>query len=83
MKSANSLVSYNFLFSCTKQEVTNPFQDGIAGNPVGDLQEFCMSRRLPLPSYKLSADEGLPHERLFTIDCIVGKNKAGGACYEL
>ncbi|CAG0925436.1 unnamed protein product, partial [Notodromas monacha] len=53
-----------------------PYEDGIPGNPVGWLQEFCMANRLPPPIYKLAKEDGLPHERLFTIDCVIGKNRA-------
>lgn len=49
------------------------YDDGIPGNPVGGLQEFCMSRRWPPPSYDVVEEEGLPHERMFTMACIVKK----------
>ena len=52
-------------------EVLSPYDDGIQGNPVGLLQELCMSRRWPPPTYDLSHEEGLPHERSFTIKCII------------
>lgn len=32
-----------------------------------------MSRRWPPPMYGLNGEEGLPHERLFTITCTVHK----------
>ena len=54
-------------------EIHSPYDDGIQGNPVGSLQEVCMSRRWPPPTYDLSHEEGLPHERSFTIHCIIGK----------
>jgi dsRNA-specific ribonuclease len=37
-----------------------------------------MTGRLPPPIYELSAEDGLPHERLFTIECIIGKQKGCG-----
>lgn len=43
------------------------------GNPIGWLQEMCMSRRWPPPSYDMEHEEGLPHERQFTIACHVLK----------
>lgn len=43
------------------------------GNPIGWLQEMCMSRRWPPPSYDMEHEEGLPHERQFTIACQVLK----------
>eukprot|EP00092_Neocalanus_flemingeri_P038031 GFUD01041400.1.p1 GENE.GFUD01041400.1~~GFUD01041400.1.p1 ORF type:complete len:356 (-),score=137.13 GFUD01041400.1:30-1097(-) len=52
-------------------EILSPYDDGIQGNPVGVLQELCMTRRWPPPTYDLSHEEGLPHERSFTIHCII------------
>jgi len=61
-------------------EILSPYDDGIQGNPVGLLQELCMSRRWPPPTYELSHEEGLPHERSFTIHCIIeGKHTETGA----
>jgi RISC-loading complex subunit TARBP2 len=48
------------------------------GNPIGVLQEFCMSRHWPPPSYEVEIEVGLPHERLFTIACIVLKYREDG-----
>ncbi len=55
-------------------ELMSPHDDGINGNPVGDLQEMCMNRRLPPPSYEVSLEKGAPHERCFVILCNVGGN---------
>ncbi|KMY90090.1 interferon-inducible double-stranded RNA-dependent protein kinase activator A homolog isoform X2 [Drosophila simulans] len=41
------------------------------GNPIGWLQEMCMQRRWPPPSYETETEVGLPHERLFTIACSI------------
>lgn len=61
-------------------KILSPYDDGIQGNPVGTLQELCMSRRWPPPVYELSHEEGLPHERMFTIHCIIeGKYTETGA----
>ena len=49
-----------------------PYDDGIPGNPVGRLQELCMSRRWPPPTYEVVNEEGQPHERTFTIACCIG-----------
>lgn len=43
------------------------------GNPIGLLQEMCMSRRWPPPTYETELEVGLPHERQFTISCSVLK----------
>ena len=52
----------------------SPHNDGINGNPVGDLQEMCMKRRLPLPVYEVGLEKGAPHERCFIIVCAVDGN---------
>jgi len=51
--------------------ITSPYDDGIPGNPVGNLQELCISHRWAPPSYLLNGENGLPHEREFVITCIV------------
>nr|5NPA_A Chain A, Loquacious [Drosophila melanogaster] len=38
---------------------------------IGWLQEMCMQRRWPPPSYETETEVGLPHERLFTIACSI------------
>ncbi|XP_022189837.2 RISC-loading complex subunit tarbp2 isoform X3 [Nilaparvata lugens] len=53
-------------------------QQKMMGNPIGLLQELCMSRRWPPPSYETEHEEGLPHERQFTICCLVYKYKEIG-----
>ena len=55
-------------------ELMSPHDDGINGNPVGDLQEMCMNRRLPPPGYEVGLEKGAPHERCFVIVCTVGGN---------
>ena len=61
-------------------KILSPYDDGIQGNPVGTLQEMCMSRRWPPPVYELNHEEGLPHERMFTIHCVIeGKYTETGA----
>lgn len=52
--------------------------DKINGNPIGWLQELCMARRWPPPQYETELEVGLPHERQFTIACIVAKYRETG-----
>lgn len=52
--------------------------DKSIGNPIGWLQEMCMSRRWPPPLYEMENEEGLPHERQFTIACEVFKHREIG-----
>lgn len=59
-------------------QVVSPYDDKVMGNPIGWLQEMCMSRRWPPPSYEMEHEEGLPHERQFTIACQVLKFREVG-----
>lgn len=59
------------------QEEIRP-DDKAIGNPIGWLQEMCMSRRWPPPLYEMENEEGLPHERQFTIACEVFKHRELG-----
>lgn len=47
------------------------YTEKVMGNPIGWLQEMCMSRRWPPPTYETEMEVGLPHERLFTIACTI------------
>lgn len=60
------------------EQLVSPYDDGIAGNPVGQLQELCMERRWPPPIYDMISEEGVPHERFFSMVCKVGKVTQGG-----
>lgn len=42
------------------------------------LQEMCLSRHWAYPSYEMVNEERLPHERLFTIACVVLKYRETG-----
>lgn len=56
----------------------NGFDENVMGNPIGLLQEMCMARRWPPPTYETELEVGLPHERQFTISCTVLKNHEVG-----
>ncbi|XP_049694403.1 interferon-inducible double-stranded RNA-dependent protein kinase activator A homolog isoform X5 [Helicoverpa armigera] len=62
--------------------VVSSFEDKLMGNPVGWLQELCMSRFWPPPSYHAENDDNvnrrLPHERQFTIVCTLLKRREVG-----
>lgn len=58
--------------------MVSPYDDKVMGNPIGWLQEMCMSRRWPPPFYEMEHEEGLPHERQFTIACQVLKFREVG-----
>ncbi|KAE8750709.1 loquacious isoform C [Frankliniella occidentalis] len=60
-------------------QIVSPYDDKIPGNPIGTLQELCMSRRWPPPSYEMESEEGLPHERQFTIACAIFNHKEIGS----
>ncbi|KAF7992819.1 hypothetical protein HCN44_005163 [Aphidius gifuensis] len=50
----------------------------IINNPIGSLQEMCMSRHWPPPKYTMEGESGLPHERQFKIVCMMLKYKQVG-----
>uniref|UniRef100_A0A182MT42 DRBM domain-containing protein n=1 Tax=Anopheles culicifacies TaxID=139723 RepID=A0A182MT42_9DIPT len=55
----------------TAEEKPDVNEEEPTGNPIGWLQEMCMSRRWAPPMYKTETEKGLPHERQFTIACVV------------
>ncbi len=61
-----------------KADIMSPYDDGIEGNPVGELQELCMNRRTQPPVYEVQLEEGQPHERKFAIVCSVAKQSEAG-----
>ncbi|XP_055548283.1 RISC-loading complex subunit tarbp2-like isoform X2 [Wyeomyia smithii] len=61
-----------------KTEQIGDGEDEPTGNPIGWLQEMCMARRWPPPTYETEMEVGLPHERQFTIACAVLTNRELG-----
>jgi RISC-loading complex subunit TARBP2 len=47
-------------------------------NPIGSLQELCMSYHWPPPKYSMQDEEGLPHERQYTIMCSILNHRQFG-----
>ena len=43
-------------------------------------KEICMNRRMQPPVYEVSLEEGLPHERNFVINCLVGTKFRESGC---
>ncbi|XP_025989734.1 RISC-loading complex subunit tarbp2 isoform X4 [Solenopsis invicta] len=60
------------------QELQSYGEEKIVNNPIGALQEMCMSRHWPPPKYTMEGEEGLPHERQFTIVCSILKYREVG-----
>ncbi|XP_076244295.1 protein Loquacious-like isoform X1 [Calliopsis andreniformis] len=60
------------------QELPGYGEEKIIANPIGALQEMCMSRHWPPPKYTMENEEGLPHERQFTIVCSILKYREVG-----
>lgn len=54
------------------------FGDNDERNPIGMLQELCTSLHLPPPVYITECEDGLPHQRLFTVSCNVSEYKQTG-----
>jgi len=61
-------------------DLVSPYDDGISGNPVGELQEVCMNGGVRPPVYEVSLEEGAPHERNFVINCLVGSKFRENGC---
>ncbi|CAL4103216.1 unnamed protein product, partial [Meganyctiphanes norvegica] len=59
-------------------EIKPPNDDGISGNPVGSVLELCSEHNWPSPTYELTIEEGLPHDRTFSIACTVGTTRIIG-----
>lgn len=57
---------------------TMNFGDNDERNPIGMLQELCTSLHLPPPVYITECEDGLPHQRLFTVSCNVSEYKQYG-----
>ncbi|XP_011309119.1 probable RISC-loading complex subunit BRAFLDRAFT_242885 [Fopius arisanus] len=53
-------------------------EEKVINNPIGSLQEMCMSRHWSLPKYTMEGEAGLPHERQFTIVCSMLKYRQVG-----
>nr|XP_012134513.1 PREDICTED: probable RISC-loading complex subunit BRAFLDRAFT_242885 isoform X4 [Megachile rotundata] len=60
------------------QELSGYGEETLITNPIGALQEMCMSRHWPPPKYTMENEEGLPHERQFTIVCSILKYREVG-----
>ncbi|KOC60179.1 Interferon-inducible double stranded RNA-dependent protein kinase activator A [Habropoda laboriosa] len=60
------------------QELPGYGEEKIITNPIGALQEMCMTRHWPPPKYTMENEEGLPHERQFTIVCSILKYREVG-----
>ncbi|XP_076167412.1 protein Loquacious-like isoform X5 [Ptiloglossa arizonensis] len=60
------------------QELPGFGEEKIITNPIGAVQEMCMSRHWPPPKYTMENEEGLPHERQFTVVCSVLKYREVG-----
>lgn len=69
--SQNNLI-LNAPNASTEEAIANG-DDNATGNPIGLLQELCMSKHWPPPTYITQLEMGLPHERQFTISCAVVK----------
>ncbi|XP_011500654.1 PREDICTED: interferon-inducible double-stranded RNA-dependent protein kinase activator A homolog [Ceratosolen solmsi marchali] len=53
-------------------------EEKVVSNPIGSLQELCMSYHWPPPKYSMEDEEGLPHERQYTIVCSILKHRQFG-----
>jgi ribonuclease III len=66
-------------FDAARQIVNGLFGDIIVGTDIGnwakdaktELQEWLQARRLPVPSYRISATRGQAHAQTFEVECAV------------
>ncbi|XP_076752633.1 protein Loquacious-like isoform X1 [Xylocopa sonorina] len=77
-ESPDSPLPNNISDSENLQELPGYGEEKIITNPIGALQEMCMSRHWPPPKYTIENEEGLPHERQFTIVCSILKYREVG-----
>ncbi|CAL7940597.1 unnamed protein product [Xylocopa violacea] len=77
-ESPDSPLPNNIPDSENLQELPGYGEEKIITNPIGALQEMCMSRHWPPPKYTIENEEGLPHERQFTIVCSILKYREVG-----
>ncbi|XP_055925038.1 RISC-loading complex subunit tarbp2-like isoform X2 [Argiope bruennichi] len=55
-----------------------PVDENCSKNPVGALQEMCMKMRWQPPYYETEKATGLPHEKVFSIMCMVDNFQTSG-----
>ncbi|GFU60897.1 hypothetical protein NPIL_53041 [Nephila pilipes] len=55
-----------------------PVDENSSKNPVGALQELCMKMRWQPPYYETEKATGLPHEKVFSIMCMVDNFQTSG-----
>ncbi|XP_013789194.1 interferon-inducible double-stranded RNA-dependent protein kinase activator A homolog [Limulus polyphemus] len=67
------------LASDLKEKDDSSEGDKFSGNHVGTLQELCMKRQWEPPYYETVLEEGLPHDRVFGIQCQVKMYDQGGS----
>lgn len=67
-----------FQHSLHFSDLNSSLDSNVFGNPIGWLQELCTARRWPPPMYENELELGLPHERQFTIACVVSKYREVG-----
>ena len=67
---------FNIKLPNVETDLKSPYDDeeAISRDPIGELQELCVIRRFQTPVYEVNSSEGLPHERTFVIDCLVGSS---------
>ncbi len=65
--------------SASAGAVTSPVVGGAAiGNTIGQLQELCVHKGLPMPIYDLDSVDGQPHMRQFAMTVRVGNIRERG-----
>lgn len=54
------------------------FDEGVPGNPIGELQEFTQKKLIKPPVYEFADEQGPPHAREFVCIVKLGKHQEKG-----
>lgn len=71
LKSCDLLCVFRLKISSKNDDEDETSFDDNGLNPVGRLQEICMKLHWRPPNYKTIGEEGLPHERVFKMECFL------------
>lgn len=56
----------------------SPYTGAVKENVVGQLTDLCIINNLPPPEYIPVREEGPPHARIFTYECLVSTRSETG-----
>jgi len=68
---AGFVAAQNLVHRLFKAVEINPHMDAIGKDAKTELQEWLQARRLPVPTYRISATRGQAHAQTFEVECEV------------